>query len=278
METNQTVYYPQDEMTTPLLPITTGCTYNQCAFCSMYKGTTYQEVAFSDIEMQLKNFDPYTERIFLTGADPLSIGFDRMKGLLELIDKYLPYCACVASYASIVNIRTYTVEDLSILHHAGLRLLYIGFESGLDSALTTMNKSHRRADALKQAKKLEEAQLPYNAIIMLGIGGRGQGEKNALATASMLSQLTPTKIITMNLRVFYGTPLSDMVAAETFIIARKDERLAELYSLLVNLTVKKPVIFDTTHPTNFIKMKGTLPVDHQRLIRQADRALKEIVL
>lgn len=37
------VYYPQNEMNTVLLPVATGCPYNQCAFCSMYKDEIYQE-------------------------------------------------------------------------------------------------------------------------------------------------------------------------------------------------------------------------------------------
>lgn len=31
------VHYPQDEMTTILLPVSRGCPYNQCAFCTMYE-------------------------------------------------------------------------------------------------------------------------------------------------------------------------------------------------------------------------------------------------
>jgi len=53
MNKNEMVYYPQDEMTTVLLPVTSGCSYNKCAFCSMYKDDKYCEVPFSDIEMQL---------------------------------------------------------------------------------------------------------------------------------------------------------------------------------------------------------------------------------
>ena len=59
------VYYPQNEMNTVLLPVATGCPYNRCAFCSMYKDEIYQEVPIQEIEQELMNGDPYTERIFL---------------------------------------------------------------------------------------------------------------------------------------------------------------------------------------------------------------------
>ena len=200
------VYYPQDELNTFLLPVTRGCSYNQCAFCSMYKDIPYREVPVSEIEKILMNAGRYTEKVFLTGADPLAIGFRKMKALLAMIRQYLPYCACVASYASIRNLAQYTVEELTILHDDGLRLLYIGFESGDDEVLSLMKKSHRRTDAIREAKKLNQARLPFNTIIMYGIAGAGQGEKNARATADMINQFTTRTIITMNLKIFGGTP------------------------------------------------------------------------
>ncbi|UUM12251.1 hypothetical protein NQU17_01475 [Clostridiaceae bacterium HFYG-1003] len=150
------------------------------------------------------NAGRYTEKVFLTGADPLAIGFRKMKSLLVMIRQYLPYCACVASYASIRNLAQYTVEELTILHDDGLRLLYIGFESEDNEVLSLMKKSHRRTDAIREAKKLNQARLPFNTIIMYGIAGAGQGEKYARATADMINQFTTRTIITMNLKIFGG--------------------------------------------------------------------------
>ncbi|QZY56053.1 radical SAM protein [Crassaminicella profunda] len=266
MYKNDTVYYPQDEMTTFLLPVTSGCSYNKCAFCSMYKDDKYCEVSFSDIKMQLLNGYIYTEKVFLIGADPISIGFDKMKRLLDMIHEYLPYCACVASYASIKNISKYSVEELSILHDAGLRLLYIGFETGREDILKLMNKSHTVNEAIKQAKKLNESKIPFNSIIMYGIAGEGESIDNAVATAKMINQFITNKLITMNLTVFNGTKLENMVKKGEFVPSDRNERFIEIRTLLENLEPKQPMIFDTTHPTNIIKKKGILPKDKERLI------------
>ena len=272
MSKDYAVYYPQDEMTTFLLPVTSGCLYNKCAFCSMYKGEKYREVPFSEVEMQLINGYTYTERVFLTGADPLSIGFDRMKRLLDLINKYLPYCACVASYASIKSISGYSVEELSILHDAGLRLLYIGFETGRDDILKLMNKDHTVNGAIKQAKKLNAAKLSFDSIIMYGIAGKGKAADNATETAKMVNRFFTNKVITMNLTVFHGTELNNMVQRGDFTPPDKTERLLEIRTLLENLQPKQPMVLDTTHPTNIIRIKGTLPQDKERLIYEvADR-------
>ncbi len=275
MYKNDTVYYPQDEMTTVLLPVTSGCSYNKCIFCSMYKGDKYCEVPFWDIEMQLLNGYAYTEKVFLTGADPMSIGFDKMKRLLDMIHRYLPYCACVASYASIKSISDYSVEELSILHDAGLRLLYIGFETGRDDILKLMNKGHTVNEAIEQAKKLNQASLSFNSILMYGIAGKSQSVDNAVATAKMINQFITNKVITMNLTVFHGTELNNMVNRGDFIPPARNERLIEIRTLLENLQSKQPMIFDTTHPTNIIKIKGTLPQDKEKLVDEVTNRLSK---
>lgn len=86
----QSVYYPQSEIHTTLIPVTTGCPYNRCAFCSMYKADTYSEVSLREIEHELMNGEGYTERVFLTGADPLSVGFEKIFKILNLVRKYFP--------------------------------------------------------------------------------------------------------------------------------------------------------------------------------------------
>jgi radical SAM superfamily enzyme YgiQ (UPF0313 family) len=274
MYKNDTIYYPQDEMNTVLLPITSGCSYNKCAFCSMYKDVKYCQVPFANIEMQLRSGYLYTEKVFLTGADPMSIGFEKMKRLLDMIHQYLPYCARVASYASIKNISRYSVDELSILHDAGLRLLYIGFETGRDDILKLMNKGHTVNEAIQQARKLNEAKIQFNTVVMYGIAGKGESVDNAFATAKMINQFITSRVITMNLTVFYGTELDSMVRKGDFIPPDGNERLLEIKTLLEKLEPKKPMLFDSTHPTNIIKIQGTLPKDREILINTVKKYIK----
>ncbi|NLB22990.1 MAG: radical SAM protein [Clostridium sp.] len=274
MSEKDMVYYPQDEMNTFLLPVTRGCSYNRCAFCSMYKDVPYREVSLLEIETILMNGYEYTEKVFLTGADPLAIGFEPMREILAMIRKYLPYCACVASYASILNLSKYTLEELTVLHDEGLRLLYIGFESGSDKVLEEMNKAHRRADAIREAKKLNTAQLPFNSIIMYGIAGAGKSIENATLTAEMINQFHTNKVITMNLKVFGGTDLENKVNNKEFMLAPQAELLVEIRTLLEKLNPKKNTEFDTTHPTNMIQLKGILPKDREKLLAIVSSKLK----
>ena len=189
MSEMQSVYYPQSEIHTTLIPVTTGCPYNRCAFCSMYKADTYREVPLPEMEHEL------------------------------------------------------------------------------------MKKGHTAAAAVRQGQKLNEAKLPFCAIVMYGIAGEGKGEENARLTAKLLNQFVPAKIITMNLTVFALTELAEMVKGGRFTEATTREKLQELKTLITELHMKKPVEIDTTHTTNLMKMTGRLPEDAEKLLDQIDARL-----
>lgn len=268
MYKSKTIYYPQSEIHTPLIPVASGCPHNKCKFCSMYKEQPYEELDIMDIEYELKNLQEYTEKIFITGADPLAVGYKKMMLILKKVEKYAPYCACVAAYASVRSIAKYSVEELKNLHDAGLRLLYIGFESGWDYALKLMGKGHTVEIAIEQGKKLNEANILFNAIVMYGIAGQGNSVENAIKTAEMLNQFDSYKIVTMNLTVFEMTELAKMVQEKEFVQANSNEKILEIKTLLEHLDPKKPTIFDTTHTTNLVKLVGTLPEEKEKLINE----------
>lgn len=264
----ESIYYPHDEMRTALLPVTIGCEHNRCAFCMMYSEDEYSIVPITDIEIQLKNMDLYTERLFLTGADPLTIGFEKMEEVLDLIRKISPLLRLRGSLCFRQNYFKVYGGKLSILHDKGLRLLYIGFESGSDEALKFMRKGHTAEQAIEEAKKLNKAKLSFNTIVMLGIAGDGKGMENALLTAEMVNQFVTNKIVTMNLTVFHGTELEERVRKGEFILPSGKERLIETITLLQNLDPKTRTEFDTTHPTNAVNLRGFLPEEKERFMRE----------
>lgn len=264
-------YYPTSEIHTQLIPATIGCAHKKCAFCHMYENCSYEEVSINDIDYELRYGNEYTERVFLTGADPLHMGFEKMMKILKLIQRRLPRCACVAAYAAVRTIYRYSVEELQQLHDAGLRLLYIGFESGDDEVLKFMRKGHTVEMALETARKLNEAKMPFNTIIMYGIAGKGKGVEHAHKTAAMVNQFKSNKVVTMNLTLFDSTPLAAMVTKGEFTEAPMYERKEEVRTLINEISPETPVLFDTTHATNLVKLLGTLPTDKEKLMEQLEK-------
>ena len=106
MRYDQIIYYPPFERHSLLLQVSCGCSYNQCAFCNMYKTVDFELIPLKQIIADLQQaagYNPYTERVFLIGGEPLCLSFEQMREILVQIKKYLPYCACVSMYASIIK-------------------------------------------------------------------------------------------------------------------------------------------------------------------------------
>lgn len=274
--TRTIVHYPQDEMNSFLLPVTKGCSYNKCYFCTMYKDQIFEALPLRELELVLMGADRYTEKVFLTGGDPLALGYEELRKILGLVNKYIPFCARVACYASVTNLKKFSLDQLRILHDQGLRFLYIGFESGSDYALALMNKAHRKEEAIREARKLNNAGLGFNSIILTGLAGRGRSLESARETVEMLTSFSSQSIITMNLKIFQGSPLQKMALAGSFELADQAELLDELYYLVENLEVDKETIFDSSHPTNIFKIRGFLPQDRRKILNKLEARRKSI--
>lgn len=270
MRYDQIIYYPPFERHSLLLQVTSGCSYNKCAFCNMYKTVDFEVIPMKQILADLKDaasYNPYTERVFLVGGEPLCIPFEQMKELLTQIKKQLPYCACVSMYASIKNIRKLSVEQLKELHNLGLGFLYIGLESGNNRILRMMKKGHTSEEAVEQLQKLNEANIPFNSILIYGLGGAGTAKENALSTAALLNHVRSANIIMMNLTVFPDTELEKWCKEGTFVPSSGRERIEELAYLLEALDLKDPTGFSTSHVTNPVMVTGTLPYDKDKMLK-----------
>ena len=81
-------------------------------------------------------------------------------------------------------------EIAHLMHIAGCRLVFIGFESGSDKVLKLMGKGCTRADNLACARILEEAGLPYWASFILGYPG--ETEEDVMETLQLINSINPT--------------------------------------------------------------------------------------
>lgn len=67
----------------------------------------------AEIEDFLKNAAPqrhelgeHLSRVYLVGADPFALAYEKLKSLLALVRKYIPECGTITMYAAIRNIMT----------------------------------------------------------------------------------------------------------------------------------------------------------------------------
>ena len=113
MRYNGTIYRPPVEANTFLLPVTEGCTHNSCRFCNTYMNIPFRMLPPAEIEDFLKKtvrqrhaLGEDLSRVYLVGADPFALAYEKLKSLLALVRKYIPECGTITMYAAIRNIMT----------------------------------------------------------------------------------------------------------------------------------------------------------------------------
>ena len=189
-----TIYRPPFEARALLLQVTTGCSHNRCSFCTMYRDEQFRMEPLEQIEEDLeeaREYVPGVKRVFLENGDPFALSADRLEQIAVMIQAYLPKVETIAMYASIKNVIGKTDEELKRLRTLGINELNIGVESGLDEALTYMNKGYTAEQAVYELKRLRAAGIDYGANIILGCAGAALHHENAAATAALLNETKP---------------------------------------------------------------------------------------
>ena len=270
------VWRPPYEASSQLLQITAGCTHNNCKFCSLYHGTKFRLSPISEIEADLKviqEYQPKARRLFLTGANPFALSYNRLLDLGLLIRKYLPYCETIGTFSRIADIKPKSVDELKNLRHLGFDSISIGTESGDDETLNRMNKGNTANDILEQCQKLEEANIRYNLVYLTGLAGKEKGQQNAINTTHIFNQLHPFTINFVSLTIFPESELYKEMQEGKYMEATEHERLLELQTFISALDIKTTLLGNTI--SNTIPFVGIIPNDKIRILKELDTAIRE---
>ncbi len=262
------------EANAQLLQLTSGCTWHRCKFCSLYDGTPFRMSPLSEIEEDLKvirQWQPRARRVYLTGANPFALSYNRLMDVALLLRKYLPHLVSFGMFARVTDIIPKSVEELRNLRHLKLDSINIGMETAYDPTLERMNKGYRAADILEQLSKLDEAGIRYNVFYLNGLGGKGNGMASALATAEILNRLHPCIINIVSLTIFPESQLYQEVMDGTYEEEPEIERLVEMRTLIGQLDIKTNLLGH--HVSNTVPITGALPNDKTALLAELDKAI-----
>lgn len=270
---NGPVWRPPFEAHSQLLQVTAGCSHHRCKFCTLYHGTDFRVSPLAEVESDLQTivrYQPRARRLFLTGANPFVLSYDRLFELAVLFRKYLRYLVSWGCFARITDIARKSVGELEALHHLGLDDISIGSESGDDAVLAYMNKGYTASDILQECTKLEEAGIRYHLTYLTGLAGHGSGSRNARNTALVFNELHPVTINVVSLTLFPESELYAEMQNGTYLPASEHERLEELIQLVSLLTCETTVLGNTvSNPVPFV---GLLPKEKSRLLRELEQA------
>ncbi len=271
------VYRHPIEADTPLLEVTAGCSHNKCAFCVMYRETPFKLSQYEDIEADLKELKlnyGSIKRIFIVNAEPFILSTNKLIKIGELINSYFPEIETITCYTSIKSLKTKTVDDLKKLKALKYNDLHIGLESAYEPALIQMNKGCTLTEAYDGVDKLTQAGMRWDAIIMLGVAGKGKSEVHINETANFLNKFPPYLVSIMTTSVSKGTELEKMVASGEFVECSELEKIEE-EKLLLNLLTFDDAYFFGGHYYNLIPINGTLD-QKDSIIKHIDKQMQNI--
>ena len=147
----------------------------------------------------------------------------------------------------------------------------IGIETAHNPTLERMNKGYHASDIIEQLSKFDEAEIRYNVFYLNGLGGRNNGEANAIATADVLNRLHPCITNIVSLTIFPESQLYKEVLDGTYIEEPEIERLMEMRTLIDRLNIKVNLLGH--HISNTVPITGALPDDKAAILRELDKAI-----
>lgn len=271
------VFRPPSEARSLILPVTDGCSWNQCTFCEMY---TAPQKAFrareeKEIEDSLRRtgerFGDAVRRVFLADGDALVLPTRRLLAILRAIRAHLPAVHRVSSYCLPRNLRRKSVDELRELADAGLALAYVGAESGNDEVLARVNKGETFASTCAALDKLGQAGIRRSVMILNGLGGPALSAAHADDSARLANATQPEYLSTL----VVDFPLGEARFRTGFPGWRpltQHELFVEMARLIEGLTLARTV-FRSDHASNWLVLKGTLGADKARLLDEVRAAI-----
>lgn len=269
------VYRPPSEAYSLIIQVTYGCSHNRCAFCDMYDDKHFamrpMEEIREDFE-QARRVYRRVERVFLADGDALMRKTDDLVQILGLIYGLFPECQRVTCYASPTSLQIKSEEELRLLREKGLKMVYMGLESGCDAVLERMDKGHTAAQIIAAGQKARRSGLQLSVTAISGLGSRELWREHAVETAQAFNAMNPEYIGLLTLMVEPGTPLEKWVREGSFYVLKPVEVMQEMELFLQHIDSPGSV-FRMNHASNYLTLKGTLNQDRERLLQQVRQGL-----
>ncbi len=271
------VFRPPSEAESLILPVTNGCSWNQCTYCEMYTAAQ-KKFAVRDEDETLaalrgcgEQFADSVQRVFLGDGDALALSTRRLMTILHAIKTHLPRVRRVSSYCLPRNLRHKSVSELLELREAGLSLAYVGAESGDDAVLQRVSKGETFESTREALDKLGAAGITRSVMLLNGLGGGVLSQQHAANSARLINQTQPEYLATLVVSFPQGEARFRLGFPD-WEPMDQPALFAEMALFLQALELKRTV-FRSDHASNWLVLKGTLGADKERLLAQVDQAM-----
>lgn len=272
------VFRPPSEAESLILPVTDGCSWNKCTFCEMYTAPQKafrargEDEVLESIRLTGARYGQQMRRVFLADGDALVLPTRRLLVYLEAIRTHLPAVHRVSSYCLARNLAKKSVAELRALAEAGLKLAYLGAESGDDEVLAKVCKGESFDTTRRALDKLGEAGIARSVMILNGLGGRALSAQHADNSARLANATQPEYLSTLVVTLHdQGRRFTQ--AWPEWQALDQPGLFVEMKRFLDSLELRRTV-FRSDHASNWLVLKGTLGADKPRLLAEVRAAIE----
>ena len=294
MPSNEEIYYktpifrPPSEAYSLLIQLTEGCTF-KCDFCisNLRKQFLVRDVNLvkKDLDIAKKKYGSKVRKIFFLDGNAMITPIEKLLEVTKYAFKLFPTLERCGVYAHSKDIIKKSDEQLKMLYEAGLKIAYVGFESGSDKLLESVHKQATKSDHIKASKKLMNAGITLSATFINGLGGGNNpdlSKEHAIESANLVNQICP-----QDDRIWYIAFLTLMIPSGTEIFRKKlkgnfqemnsIEILQELKTFIRHVDFKNKsanCVFRSNHASNYLPIKGILDRDKENILSNLNYGIK----
>jgi len=283
------VFRPPSEHNSLLIQLTEGCTF-KCDFCMSNLRKKFIIRSIEEVKKDLdiaanKQFSSSVRKLFFLDGNAMVTPTGKLLELTKYAIKKLPKLERLGVYAHAKDVLKKSDNDLKELSDAGLKIAYVGFESGYNALLKDVHKHATKDDYINASKKLFKANITLSATFINGLGGAGNedvSKAHALESADLINQICPNDdriwyIAFLSLMIPPGTVMYEKKIKGDFIEMNSNEILNELKIFIdaVNFKNKNAnCVFRSNHASNYLPIRGILEEDKAKILETIDFGLK----
>ncbi len=273
---DEPVFRPPSEAYSLILQPTFGCSWNRCTFCEMYTSKKFrvkpEKELFAEIDQAAHHF-PNTRKVFLADGNAMVLSADKLIRILSYLNDKFNKLSRISAYAIPKDIKHKSVDELCAMHQAGLKLIYVGIESGDDELLEKINKGETSESTVASMRKANEAGIKSSVMIINGLGGKKYSQQHAINSAKVINAIQPEFLSTLVLSFPLGIDHYKQRFGSDFAEMNILGLLHEQQTFVSNLNLDS-TIFRSDHASNYLTLKGILGRDKQSLLEQIQSAIK----
>jgi radical SAM superfamily enzyme YgiQ (UPF0313 family) len=277
---DEPIFRPPAEASSAILQVSLGCSWNKCAFCEMYTTKKFSVRELPLVKQDIKylfDYYPKIRRFFLADGDAMTLPTNHLLEVIQEINLEALNCNTklqrVSSYALPKNILSKSHDDLIKLRSLGLKLLYVGIETGDDELLKLIKKGETYDSTVLGLKMVHDAGIDTSVMIISGLGGKLYSKQHAENSARIINAINPKYLSVLTLSFPFGKEHFLNRFKGNYVQQTKRELFAELRDFISLLEVEG-VIFRSNHVSNNISPAGTLSKDKNGILEMLDFAIR----